>query len=193
MIENIGRCSIAVLFASALLACADGNTASDNANDVAAGEGTAKKMNSGTAESPIGARADMVSLDLSASTQESPVTPAALVKSTSAVPSPDAEHDQFGGTWTGKLEGYGRAAIESKGDSSYHVDLTVDVPAPPCSGGIEGNATVKSGKLVLEKSELGETCRIIMTPEGHSLKVTEHGCLSWHGASCGFTGSLNRR
>ena len=109
---------------------------------------------------------------------------------------PAGEGDPFAGIWTGRLEGIGRAVIEPRdagqGAGAYSVDLIVDEPTSGCSGGIEGPAKVEGGALVLETDELGQTCRITMTPEGGSLIVGEAGCMAWHGMSCGFSGTLER-
>ena len=65
-----------------------------------------------------------------------------------------------------------------------------------CGGGVgmNGRALSTSEILFTKKDEGGGLCRITVrfSPDFRSAKVSEDGCLYWHGASCDFEGTLKR-
>lgn len=107
--------------------------------------------------------------------------------------------DPFAGRWEGRLEGHGTAVITRIAEG-YSVVLEVETSPPPgsrflpCMGGIEGKAKVEGAQLVLTQTQNGATCRIIMRRSDGSLlvEVADFGCRSYHGLSCGFSGTLQR-
>lgn len=65
-----------------------------------------------------------------------------------------------------------------------------------CGGGVGMNGRAHSASEILftKKDDSGGLCRITVkfSPNFRSVKVSEDGCLYWHGASCDFEGTLKR-
>lgn len=73
---------------------------------------------------------------------------------------------------------------------------------PPCGGGIVAIATIPAGSnSAIARRENDTTieetsryCSVRLRFRGaRTLEIAEDGCSSWHGGSCGFTGTLTRR
>lgn len=94
------------------------------------------------------------------------------------------------GRWKGKLEGDGEMEI-SKSGSGYNVSLGV-TSSDGCSGEIEGEASLAGDVLTLTKVEDGVTCIITAKFQGSSAEIEEDGCSVYHGAACGFFGTLKK-
>lgn len=65
-----------------------------------------------------------------------------------------------------------------------------------CAGEVEmiGRAVSSTEILFTKKDEAGGTCRIrVKFDENYrSARMSEDGCMFWHGASCDFEGTLKR-
>lgn len=93
------------------------------------------------------------------------------------------------GNWKGNLEGEGNMTVKPAQDG-YSVSL--DVSAPGCTGSFEGSGTLAANTLKLTKTEDGQTCVLKVEFSDSQATVTEDGCMSYHGAACGFSGSLKK-
>ena len=106
-----------------------------------------------------------------------------------------AGSDEFDGYWTGHFDGGGGSAtIARQSPGRYGVQVGV-AGNDGCSGSVQGQATVRAGRLVLTAPipDQGGLCRITFTRSGSRLAVEEDNCMYFHGMSCGFSGSLTSR
>ena len=112
------------------------------------------------------------------------------------------------GTYTGSGEGELSAKIKLIQDDRYAISLETVVPMendmPGCAGGVEGEALLDQtgGNLFVENEDyepgsdspmFGEQyCEVKLNfdDEGFLNIEEQSGCLSYHGAACGFTGQL---
>lgn len=103
------------------------------------------------------------------------------------------QRDPWVGRYEGRLEGMGEATIRSAGRGRYRADLGVG--APGCGGSVSGGGRVSGHRMTFTApSETGPPCRIDLTRRGRRLQVREGpNCIPFHGAACGFTGTLTRR
>ncbi|GJD57448.1 hypothetical protein MTDSW087_00933 [Methylobacterium dankookense] len=60
--------------------------------------------------------------------------------------------------------------------------------------GMTGRSVNSTEILFTKKDEVGGTCRIRVKfdPNFRSAKMSEDGCMFWHGTSCDFEGTLTR-
>jgi hypothetical protein len=112
------------------------------------------------------------------------------------------------GTYFGSGEGELNAKIKHIDNDVYAISIDTTVAmendVPGCAGGIEGEAILDEtgGNLFVENEDyepgsdspmLGEQyCEVKLSfDEDGFLNIEEQsGCLSYHGAACGFTGQL---
>jgi hypothetical protein len=118
------------------------------------------------------------------------------------------EFTEIDGLYTGEGEGLLEADITHIGDDRYAISISTLVPItderPGCGGGISGEAVLdQTGGLLRVENDYydpdGDTpssraqfCEIGLKFDGTGwLEIKEQiGCLSHHGASCSFTGTL---
>jgi len=99
------------------------------------------------------------------------------------------------GTWKGNLEGEGQMDIKS---SSTGFDVSLNVSAASaggmaCTGTIDGAGTLSGNTLTLVKKEEGsQTCTITIKFSDNTASVSEDNCSFFHGAACGFSGTLKK-
>lgn len=105
-------------------------------------------------------------------------------------PAISAVPKSFSGTWKGDLEGEGEMTIKQ---SAQGPEVSINVAAPNCGGTITGVATPASNGLKLTQSEGGAACTISITFSGDSAVLEEDNCSYYHGAACGFSGTLKRQ
>lgn len=120
--------------------------------------------------------------------------PVTVVKQGSQLPatSPQANESisgRYSGTGEGDLE---MNISEPMGDGTYKVSISTS--AERCGGSVEGVAKRSDNKLqLIVKSDGEEACNIEIAMTGKTAEVNEQdGCMSFHGAACGFSGSLRR-
>lgn len=123
-----------------------------------------------------------------------PSQPVTVVKQGSQPPAvtPQA-NESISGRYSGTGEGDLDMSIsEPTGDGSYQV--SVSTSAERCGGSVEGEAKRSDNKLqLIAKSDGEEACNIEIAITGKTAEVNEQdGCTSFHGAACGFSGSLRR-
>lgn len=111
------------------------------------------------------------------------------------------------GLWTGSGEGELTVDLSHIDGEIYGISIETVVPIendmPGCAGGIDGEVilTKKGGNFFVENADYdpdspspvnAPICEIGMAFDGQGgLTIEERdGCLSYHGASCGFTGEL---
>ncbi|WP_157754393.1 MULTISPECIES: hypothetical protein [Pseudomonas] len=97
------------------------------------------------------------------------------------------------GNWAGQLEGQGELSIR-RGPSSYQFSLTVKSEAgegPVCSGEVSGEIPLQGEFKTFRDAETG--CRIDFSFKGRLVELSEINCMTFHGASCSFEGSLQKR
>lgn len=93
------------------------------------------------------------------------------------------------GTWKGELEGEGEMKIEERPNGYY---LSLAVSAGNCAGSLSGLASLSSQTLTLSKNEDGVSCSITAKFTGDLVEINEDNCTVYHGASCGFSGTLQK-
>ncbi len=106
---------------------------------------------------------------------------AAMLFATGASAMPD-------GSYSGEGDGF-RLSAEVRGNR-----IEVEVSTVGCLGGGEGQLR-QVGNRVWQAylSEYGDICVIQINDMGNSYYMQEvQGCFAYHGAQCGFTGSLSK-
>lgn len=104
---------------------------------------------------------------------------------------------EFAGRWEGKTDGGNGVAEISGPDTSgrYRVQASVVSPSA-CSGSLEGRGTVRANVLSLSvpwPDGSQNLCRMTFSKSGNRVVVSEENCIYFHGASCGFDGTLTRK
>jgi len=111
---------------------------------------------------------------------------------------------------TGKNEALSQAKQVSASDISgtwrgSNVDMTIK-PLPKgfdiglvvsslsrCTGGdISGSGTLSNNIMRLTKIDNDQTCTVTINFVGDTANISEDNCLSFHGAACGFAGTLQK-
>lgn len=119
-----------------------------------------------------------------------PQAPTAIA-STAPVPTPGGTQEVVG-TWEGELEGSGTMEV-TRGADGLYVALGVQAPGG-CGGALEGAAARNGNRLTVQRSDDGRSCTVIVEFADDTAQVTEgDGCTYYHGAACGFSGTLTRR
>jgi hypothetical protein len=98
------------------------------------------------------------------------------------------------GTWTGSLEGDGEMVIKTM-PTGFDVALSVTgetAGGSSCGGAIEGSGTLFGNTLTLTKKEDNQVCTITIKFVGDTANIDEDNCMNYHGAACGFYGSLKK-
>lgn len=94
------------------------------------------------------------------------------------------------GTWEGRLEGDGGMEIKLA-PTGYDVAVNVS-EASGCAGSIEGAGALSGNTMVLSKKEDDQVCAITIKFSGDTAELSEDNCSGYHGAACGFSGSLKK-
>ncbi|MBA9062731.1 MULTISPECIES: hypothetical protein [Methylobacterium] len=102
---------------------------------------------------------------------------------------------QATGTFERKEDGYEQGVVvKASGASGYVAEFSVG--SRGCGGGVTMKGRSTGPRTILfSKTENGQTCRIMArySPDLRSVALEEDGCLTWHGASCEFQGTLTRK
>jgi hypothetical protein len=132
----------------------------------------------------------------------------AVAALTIAFPALAEEVNEIEGIYTGSGEGELTLELTHIEDDRYSVAIETIVPIeddmPGCAGGIEGEVLLskKGGNFFVENESYDPEstspmfserhCEIRMSFDGKGgVELEEQsGCLEYHGAACGFTGSL---
>lgn len=97
---------------------------------------------------------------------------------------------KIAGVWQGKLEGDGGMEIKV---APTGFDVAVNVSdASGCAGSVEGHGTLSGNLLTLIKKEEDQVCTITVKFSGDTSEVSEDNCSGYHGAACGFSGTLKK-
>ena len=83
----------------------------------------------------------------------------------------------------------------SKRSAGYHAAIDLAWKGGSCIGSVEGPATLKGRVLTLRgrNSATPDACVVRITFKGRAATLDEQsGCLSFHGARCGFRGTVRR-
>ena len=102
----------------------------------------------------------------------------------------DARGLEWAGRYAGEPEGGGDLTIVRRADG-HHV--TAEVAVPRCVGRFEGRATIRDGALTARQEKDGQICTLTIRQSAGTLRVEETGCLTFHGAACGFEGTYRRQ
>lgn len=105
--------------------------------------------------------------------------------------SPATSAASISGTWKGSLEGDGSMTVTSSA-TGFDVNLRVSSPSG-CGGAIDGHALLANNVLTLTKKEADQVCIITIKFSGDTAELDENNCSYFHGAACGFSGTLNRQ
>ena len=123
------------------------------------------------------------------STQPTAVAP----KAQEPVPSVPGS-SSIAGLWRGQLEGQGEMEIKSTPDG-FEVVLVVAKSAggADCSGGMGGTTGPMIGNTLTITDKMDEKiCTVRIKFSGDTAEVEEENCSYFHGAACGFDGTLKR-
>ncbi len=105
-------------------------------------------------------------------------------------PSPASTGQVFIGRWSGRLAGDGTLEI-NPAPGGFNVALSVS-DSSGCAGSIEGFG-LRSGDTITLRTERNErVCTITIRFAGETAEVNENNCSDYHGAACGFRGTLTR-
>lgn len=138
------------------------------------------------------------------------ISTAALAISFALVALPASAQDVSGleGLYTGQGEGELTVDISQIEGDRYDVSINTLVPMvddmPGCAGDISGEVTITEQAGLLQAANEfydpnGDTpsakakfCEVALTFDGEGKLVIEErdGCISYHGAACGFSGEL---
>jgi hypothetical protein len=98
----------------------------------------------------------------------------------------------FEGKYTAHRGGYRQEAeIARAADGTYKVGVYVGIEG--CSGAFEGIGKIEGAKLIAHLNEKDDACRLVISRTRTGVKIEEDGCITWHGASCDFNGTLRKR
>ncbi|MDO9414380.1 MAG: hypothetical protein Q7T81_17555 [Pseudolabrys sp.] len=98
----------------------------------------------------------------------------------------------FEGTYDASDRGMEQGAVITKArDGTYKVNVSVG--ARGCMGEFDGIGKVEGKTLIVRKPDKTDTCKLTLTQAGKTLSVKEDRCLTWHGASCQFEGTLRKQ
>ena len=99
----------------------------------------------------------------------------------------------FEGTYKSAGGGYSQEAdITRAPDGRYKVEVYVGTDG--CSGAFAGVGRIEGADLVAHASDKAGPCRLVISKSRAGVTIKEgDGCSYWHGASCGFDGTLGRR
>jgi len=102
----------------------------------------------------------------------------------------DSLSQKIAGAWQGTLEGDGGMEINV---APTGFDVAVNVSdASGCSGYIDGLGTLSGNTLTLIKKEEDQVCTITAKFSGDTAELNEDNCTAYHGAACGFYGTLKK-
>lgn len=102
----------------------------------------------------------------------------------------DSLSQKIAGAWQGTLEGDGGMEIKV---APTGFDVTINVSdASGCSGSIDGLGTLSGNTLTLIKKEEDQVCTITARFSGDTAELNEDNCSGYHGAACGFSGTLKK-
>lgn len=102
----------------------------------------------------------------------------------------DSLSQKIAGVWQGALEGDGGMEIKVV-PTGFDVAVNVS-DASGCSGSIDGSGTLSGNTLTLIKKEEDQVCTITATFSGDTAELSEDNCSGYHGAACGFSGTLKK-
>lgn len=97
---------------------------------------------------------------------------------------------KIAGVWQGALEGDGGMEIKVA-PTGFEVAVNVS-DASGCSGSIDGLGTLSGSTLTLSKKEEDQVCTITARFSGETAELSEDNCSGYHGAACGFSGTLKK-
>lgn len=113
-------------------------------------------------------------------------SPPSQSQQTSSVSAPS----NIAGTWEGRLEGDGGMEIKLA-PTGYDVAVNVS-DASGCAGSIEGAGALSGNAMMLTKKEDDQVCTITIKFSGDTAELNEDNCSGYHGAACGFSGTLKK-
>ncbi len=93
------------------------------------------------------------------------------------------------GVWRGTLEGDGEMEIKA---TPIGFDVTLSVSTSGCAGSIDGTGSLSGKTLTLTKKDDDQICTITVKFVDDTATVDENNCSYYHGAACGFSGTLKK-
>jgi hypothetical protein len=116
-----------------------------------------------------------------------------------AAPPPPSQNEPFSATtglgiigrWSGSLEGDVRMEIDPA-PAGFKTILRVSGPSG-CIGFFENTGPLSSDTIIMTKEKDGRVCTIAIKFKTWDIaEVSENNCSDYHGATCGFRGTLKR-
>ncbi len=98
------------------------------------------------------------------------------------------------GVYRGSGEGQLTATVVHAGGRDYEVEL--DTTTRGCGGSVKGTGTLRGNVLVVRgRTSAGDPlCVVSLEFQGRTVRMDEgEGCTFYHGAACGFSGTLRKR
>jgi len=98
----------------------------------------------------------------------------------------------FEGKYSNSKSGYNHdATITRAPDGSYKVNVSVATRG--CLGDFDGIGMIEGKDLVVRSTDKSDTCRLTISQGLNGLSIKEDRCLMWHGVSCEFTSTLQKK
>ncbi|MFA9202575.1 MAG: hypothetical protein ACEQSD_01065 [Flavobacteriales bacterium] len=94
------------------------------------------------------------------------------------------------GEWEGQLTGYDGSMTVTQSGTGYQADLGVG--GSGCGGSFTGRGELKGNILKLVDPTEDYSCVITVKFETNTAQVSEDNCMYYHGAGCGFDGTLTK-
>ena len=110
--------------------------------------------------------------------------------STSTATSPVIAANSITGEWTGQLAGDGSMTVTQSG-AGYQVELGVNTSSG-CGGAFTGQGQLNGNTLKLVDPVEQDSCVVTVKFAADTAQVSESGCMDYHGAACGFDGTLTK-
>lgn len=87
----------------------------------------------------------------------------------------------------------GSLFLRDKGNGGYFVSMAMG--SRNCAGSVRGHATARGDTLTLRVRDEPDLpiCVLTLRRSGRTITVSEQDCISFHGASCAFDGTLTRK
>jgi hypothetical protein len=122
----------------------------------------------------------------------------AVVSETPSATAGSAPADRWVGEWAGSGEGTVTATIRRGTAKPDYLVIELTTGVPGCSGAVtlygKPNGSSVLGESYNPNDPSAPVCRVELSLDGKDVLKTEVAgpCTSYHGASCGFDGSMTR-
>lgn len=96
------------------------------------------------------------------------------------------------GKWDGKMHDADGSVSMDITTSNNGYNISMSAGAEGCGGDLEGQGILTGNILMLKQKDGEDPCSIKIEFNGNTAEVTEEDCMSYHGAACSFSSTLNK-